>query len=72
MGKNVLDVKKNICEAVNMPENKKKEYKEFLVGEIPTQTEPTIYRVSDKEQYTLHTALCQIMNDIAEIKKAIK
>lgn len=43
----------------------------FEVVEVAVATEPMIQNKNKKETYTITTALCKILNDLEEIKKAV-
>ncbi len=43
----------------------------YEVFEFPTKTEPKIKDSETKEVYTLTEAVCKILNELKEIKKAV-
>ena len=49
----------------------KEKQKNFEVVDVSTQSEPRIQDNETKETYTLTEAICEILNDVKEIKKSV-
>ena len=56
-----------------MPEEKEKDKnkEKFVVTEVPTELGLGIMDTETNQQYSVETAICQILNDIVQIKKQI-
>ena len=49
----------------------KEKSKNFEIIDVSTETEPRIQDNETKETYNLIEAICEILNEVKEIKKAV-
>ena len=68
--------KQELDEIKESVDDKKEETKEevkerFEIKDMATQTEPIIIDNKTGQPYNLLTALCQLLNDVSELKKLV-